>query len=73
MLRQKHCEPINNLPAITICDRKCGSFVNRELSFIKICPERGRYRVGPFLMPRPFGIEEESLINFCMDDDLKKG
>ncbi|XP_052292065.1 uncharacterized protein LOC127900845 isoform X1 [Citrus sinensis] len=73
MLRQKHCEPINNLPAITICDRKCCSFVNRELSFIKICPERGRYRVGPFLMPRPFGIEEESLINFCMDDDLKKG
>lgn len=73
MLRQKHCEPIKNLPAITICDRKCCSFVNRELPFIKICPERGRYRVGPFLMPRPFGIEEESLINFCMDDDLKKG
>ncbi|ESR37614.1 hypothetical protein CICLE_v10029037mg [Citrus x clementina] len=73
MLRQKHCEPIKNLPAITICDRKCCSFVNQELPFIKICPERGRYRVGPFLMPSPFGIEEESLINFCMDDDLKKG
>ncbi|KAK9190449.1 hypothetical protein WN943_019054 [Citrus x changshan-huyou] len=73
MRGKKHCKPSKRLPTMTSCDRKCGDVVNRELPFYKICLERGRYRVGPFVTPRPFGVQEERLINFCMDETLNKG
>ncbi|KAK9225441.1 hypothetical protein WN943_010482 [Citrus x changshan-huyou] len=73
MRGKKHCKPSKRLPTVTSCDRECGDIVNRELPFYKICLERGRYRVGPFVTPRPFGVQEERLINFCMDETLNEG
>ena len=73
MRGKKHCKPSKRLPTVTSCDRECGDIVNRELPFYKICLERGRYRVGLFVTPRPFGVQEERLINFCMDETLNEG
>ncbi|KAL9413525.1 hypothetical protein AB3S75_042084 [Citrus x aurantiifolia] len=73
MRGKKHCKPSKRLPTVTSRDRECGDIVNRELLFYKICLERGRYRVGPFVTPRPFSVEEERLINFCMDETLNEG
>ncbi|KAL9428468.1 hypothetical protein AB3S75_030459 [Citrus x aurantiifolia] len=73
MRGKKHCKPSKRLPTVTSCDRECGDIVNRELPFYKICLERGRYRVGPFVTPRPFAVQEERLINFCMDETLNEG
>lgn len=70
---QKYYKPNKRMSAVTIYNQKCCSVIDRELSVLKLSPERGRYRVGLFLMPMPFGTNEKSLINFCMDETLDKG
>lgn len=69
---QKYNESNKRMSVVTICNRKCCSVIDRELLVLKLSPERGCYRVGSFLMPRPFGTNDESLVNFCMDETLDK-
>lgn len=61
------------LADVHVCNGKCGGRVHGELEVFKNCPERSHYRVGPYLMPRPFDTDAEKLITFCMDENLNKG
>ena len=69
----KYCEPNKRMSVVTICNQKCCSVIDREIVVLKLSPKRGRYRVGSFLMSKPFGTNKENLINFCMDETLDKG
>ncbi|GAY62464.1 hypothetical protein CUMW_218000 [Citrus unshiu] len=48
------------LADVHMCNGKCGGRVHGELEVFKNYPERSHYRVGPYLMPRPFDIDAES-------------
>lgn len=70
---KRKSEPTNKPTDLLFLNPKDCCITHRVLPIIKIRPHNARFQVGPYVMPRPLGDNEEKLINYCMDEKLNKG